>query len=185
MLEESGPSVVLAPMLAGHLDEVLAIETVVYPTPWSRGQFSSELAKGADRAYYVALVDGRVHGYGGVLMAGDEAHIATVAVAPDSRRSGLATRLLLHLTVAALARGATSATLEVRGDNVAAQRLYARFGYMPVGVRKGYYVVDGERVDAVIMTAHAIRSAEYRDRLQGLASSLPGTTEVRPDLPPA
>lgn len=185
MSDEPGPAVVVAPMLAGHLDEVLAIEAVLFPTPWSRSQFTSELSKGPDRAYYVAVVDGCVRGYGGLLMAGDEAHIATVAVEPGLQRKGIAKRLLLHLTVTAVARGATAATLEVRADNTAAQRLYARFGYMPVGVRKGYYVVAGERVDAVIMTAHEIRSAEYHDRLQAIADALPGTTAVRPDLPPA
>lgn len=174
---------VLAPMRAGHLDDVLRIEAATYPTPWSRSLFESELSKLSTRAYYVALVGPTVRGYGGVLMAGAEAHVATVAVDPAMQRRGIATRLLLHLSVAALERGATVATLEVRADNTVAQRLYARFGYMPVGVRKGYYVVEGERIDAVIMTAHDIRGAEYRERLQALADGLVGTTHVEPDVP--
>lgn len=182
---EPGPEVVLEPMSGRHLDDVLRIEEELYPTPWSRNLFESELTKRSTRAYYVASVGGRVHGYGGVLIAGDEAHIATVAVESSVQRRGLAKRILLHLTAVALDRGATLATLEVRADNGAAQRLYAGFGYMPVGVRKGYYVVDGERVDAVIMTAHDIDTAGYEARLVAIAETLPGVTRVEPDLPPA
>lgn len=171
-------------MRAVHLDEILRIEAMAYPTPWSRALFESELSKLSTRAYYVAIVDGGVRGYGGVLMADAEAHVATIAVDPAWQRRGLATRLLLHLTGAALDRGGALATLEVRADNRAAQRLYAKFGYMPVGVRKGYYVVRGEPVDAVIMTAHDIRGPEYRERLRALAAVLAGTTRVEPDLPP-
>lgn len=176
--------VVIAPMRAVHLDEVLGIERSVYPRPWSRTLFESELSRLSDRAYYVASVEGRVHGYGGVLMAGDQAHVATVAVDPAWQRRGLARRLLLHLTAAALDRGGTLATLEVRADNRGAQRLYAGFGYMPVGVRKGYYDVEGESIDAVIMTAHDIDAPEYRARLAAIADALAGTTRVEPDIPP-
>ncbi|MBX7161120.1 MAG: ribosomal protein S18-alanine N-acetyltransferase [Acidimicrobiia bacterium] len=178
------PDVVLSPMRATHLDAVLRIEEAVYPTPWSRSLFESELSKLSTRAYYVAHEGQRLCGYGGLLMAGDEAHVATVAVDPAFQRRGMATRLMLHLSVAALERGASTATLEVRADNTAAQRLYARFGYMPVGVRRGYYVVDGERIDAVIMTAADIRGAAYRERLQALADGLTGTTRVEPDIGP-
>lgn len=176
--------VAISPMRAAHLDAVLAIEQAAYPAPWSRSLFESELSKLSTRAYYVASVGGTVRGYGGVLMAGDQAHVATVAVDPAWQRRGLAKRLLLQLTAAALERGATLATLEVRADNRAAQRLYAGFGYMPVGVRKGYYTVDGERIDAVIMTADGIDTPEYRARLLRIVDTLGGTTRVEPDIPP-
>ena len=40
-------------------------------------------------------------------------------------------------------------TLEVRRSNAAAQRLYRRFGFRPVGVRPNYYAEDQE--DAIVM----------------------------------
>ena len=45
-------------------------------------------------------------------------------------------------------------TLEVRLSNHAAQDLYRRFGFVPVGVRKNYYQETNE--DALVMWAHEI-----------------------------
>ena len=41
-------------------------------------------------------------------------------------------------------------TLEVRRSNIAAQRLYAKYGFEEIGIRKGYY--SNNREDALIMT---------------------------------
>lgn len=172
----------LVPMRARHLNSVLKIERKVYPKPWTRALFLSELTLRSSRAYYVALVQERVVGYGGILMAGEDAHVTNVAVDPDWQRARIATRLMLQLTAAALARGGESSTLEVRASNVAAQRLYAAFGYMPVGVRKGYYNTGGEPEDAIIMTASHITTGDYRERLVRLAAPLASSTTVADEI---
>ena len=41
-------------------------------------------------------------------------------------------------------------TLEVRVSNTAAQALYAKWGFLTVGRRRGYYQDNGE--DALLMT---------------------------------
>ncbi len=51
---------------------------------------------------------------------------------------------------AAAGRGATGAVLEVRASNLAAQALYARFGFRVAGRRKNYYRDPPE--DALVMT---------------------------------
>jgi ribosomal-protein-alanine N-acetyltransferase len=48
--------------------------------------------------------------------------------------------------------------LEVRTDNVAAQRLYARLGFRPVGARPNYY---DAATDALIMWAHDVGGADF------------------------
>ena len=168
--------VVLTPMRRRHLRAVLRTEEQVYPRPWSMALFVSELALRDHRTYLVAKVDGRVVGYGGVMYVLPDAHITTLAVDPAAQRQAVGTRLLLALTRAAVAKGATALTLEVRVSNVAAQELYRRFGFAPAGVRKGYYTDTGE--DAIVMWAHDIDAAAYGDRLDAIAAEVPGRTTV-------
>ena len=86
-----------------------------------------------------------------------EAHVTNLLVAPEWRRQGVGRRILTTLIRDAVAMGARHLTLEVKGDNEAARRLYHRFGLSPVGVRPGYY--QGE--DALIMWSHDIDTPEY------------------------
>ena len=51
---------------------------------------------------------------------------------------------------AARAAGAHLVTLEVRMSNRAAQKLYAKLGFVEVGERRRYYNDNGE--DALLMT---------------------------------
>ncbi len=85
-----------------------------------------------------------------VWMVLDEAHIATLAVDPQYRGLGVASRLLETSLQAAMQRNASQATLEVRAGNQAALALYRRFGFEVVGRRPRYYKDNNE--DALIMT---------------------------------
>ena len=164
----------VTPMRRRHLRSVLRIEAQVYPTPWTHGLFVSELALRSTRAYFVARVGREVVGYAGLMMSLNDGHITTVAVDPDWQREGVATRLLIALAREAIGRGATALTLEVRLSHHGAQRLYQRFGFSPVGVRKGYYADSGE--DALIMWAHDVDQPDYAALLDRLERSVPGTT---------
>src|SRR5438067_8706118 len=166
----------LVRMRRRHLRSVMRIEVQVYPRPWSLSLFMSELALRSTRVYYVACVDGVVAGYAGLMMTVDDGHITTIAVDPSWHRHKIATRLLLALARQAIGRGATSLTLEVRVGNKGAQELYRRFGFRPCGIRKNYYVETNE--DALVMWADDVDSEEYRDRLDVIEASLPGTTIV-------
>jgi ribosomal-protein-alanine N-acetyltransferase len=72
--------------------------------------------------------------------------------------------------------GAEAVSLEVRVTNWGAQRLYGRFGFRPVGVRRNYYQEIGE--DALIMWLDDVRGPDYRARLRELTDELPA--DVRP-----
>lgn len=134
----------VVPMRRRHVDDVAAIERAVYPRPWSPAVFRAELGRTDDRAFLVACRGRRIVGYGGVLVGAGDAHILTVAVDPDERRGGVATRLVVELLAAAVELGATAATLEVRESNAGAEGLYRRFGFDSAGVRPGYYEDNGE-----------------------------------------
>ena len=142
---------------------MLRIEQQVYPRPWSHSLFVSELALRSTRVYVVAKVGRDIVGYAGLMMSLTDGHVTTIAVDPDWHRHHIGTRLLLALAREAIARGATALTLEVRLSNKAAQEMYRRFGFVPVGVRKGYYADTGE--DALVMWAYEVDTARRTAQL--------------------
>ena len=175
-----GLAVHLTAMRRRHLRAVLRIETLVYPRPWSLGLFLSELGLRATRAYLVARVGPTVVGYAGLLLAVGDGHVTTVAVDPAWHRHGIATRMLVQLARTAIARGCTSLTLEVRVSNTGAQDLYRRFGFVPAGIRKGYYQETNE--DALVMWAHDVDLPAYAQRLEAIEAALAGRTVLEGEL---
>ncbi|MDO0926191.1 ribosomal protein S18-alanine N-acetyltransferase [Streptomyces sp. TG1A-8] len=136
------------------IDPVLVLEKDLFPEDaWSRGMFWSELAHSrgpeATRRYLVAEADGRIAGYAGLAAAGELADVQTIAVARHHQGTGLGGRLLAELLRAATAFECAEVMLECRVDNIRAQKLYERFGFVPVGFRRGYY--QPGNVDALVM----------------------------------
>ena len=130
------------------IDQVLEIESLCFPIPWSRDSFLSELRN--PLAQYIVAQEGFfLQGYAGVWMIFDEGHITNVAVHPRARGKRIGELLLTNTMAFVSAQGALSVTLEVRPSNDAALSLYCRMGFKQVGVRKGYYIDNGE--DALIM----------------------------------
>ncbi len=133
----------------GDLDAIERIERASYPTPWSRSMFATELAKPSSLSLG-ALDDGdRLVGYLVLSRYVDAWHVMNVAVAPESRRKGVATALLRRLLDDTRHDAQRGYTLEVRVSNVGAIALYERFGFRTKGVRRGYYTDNRE--DALIM----------------------------------
>jgi ribosomal-protein-alanine N-acetyltransferase len=130
------------------LNSIDSIEQRAYRTPWSRSMFASELAK-ASSVCIGAFDADRLIGYVVNSRYVDAWHIMNVAVDPDFRRRGVATRLLeqvFELTKDDQRRGYT---LEVRVSNDRAIDLYERLGFVRQGIRRGYYTDNRE--DALIM----------------------------------
>ncbi|MEU5435232.1 ribosomal protein S18-alanine N-acetyltransferase [Streptomyces sp. NPDC020719] len=134
---------------------VLALEHDLFPEDaWSAGMFWSELAHargpGATRRYVVAEdEEGTVVGYAGLAAAGGLGDVQTIAAARDQWGTGLGARLLTDLLKHATAFECDEVLLEVRVDNTRAQKLYERFGFEPIGFRRGYY--QPGNVDALVM----------------------------------
>lgn len=160
-------------MRRAHLPQILEIEQTAYPQPWSEGVFRDELAMqaGGSRHYLVAMLGGRVVGYGGLIYMDDAAHVTNVAVDVSLRRRGIATELMLDLAREARRAGMASLTLEVRESNVSAQSLYRRFGFVPVGVRAKYYE---NRDDAIVMWCNDIQGDEFAQRLARIQTERDG-----------
>ena len=154
-------------MSRSDVPTVATLERDIYPQPWSARVFFDELGH-ANRSYVVATEGDEIVGYGGFMLVESDAHITTLGVAPGRRRRKLGTRILLALVERAVGRGARHLTLEVRATNTDAQLLYERFGFSPIGKRKGYY--QGE--DAIVMWALDVDAEEYGTRLDEIRSDI-------------
>ena len=142
----------IVPMTADHLDEIAALEKHCFPDPWSRNLFSMELENDL-AAWLVALNDaGNVVGYAGLQVVLDEGTITNLAVRPDCRHRGVASRLLDVFLDFARGNHLAFVTLEVRASNYDAIALYGSRGFRSVGRRRNYYEYPKE--DALIMTLY-------------------------------
>jgi ribosomal-protein-alanine N-acetyltransferase len=144
----------LRAMRREDIEQVHALETIIFPTPWSLNSYLFELERNTASEQWVIETwaehdEWQVVAYSVCWKLVDELHIANLAVAPDFRKQGLGRRLLGHVLARAVESEMQSATLEVRSGNRAAQALYASFGFQVVGRRKRYYRDNNE--DALLM----------------------------------
>ena len=141
----------IQPLTAEDLEDVLDIERVSFPNPWSRNQFESELRNPVSFKYTLKVsADGAVElaAYIVFWVVHGEAHILNIAVKPAFRRQGVG-RVLLAAALDMMQRNLVyEVFLEVRRSNRAARDLYRKFGFKEVFERKGYY---GDE-DAIVMS---------------------------------
>jgi ribosomal-protein-alanine N-acetyltransferase len=163
------------------LEAVQDIERASFTTPWPPHAYRSELESNRLATYLVVRAGDEVVAYAGMWLMVDEAHLTTFAVHPAWRRRRVGERLLVALLDLAVARRAREATLEVRLSNLAARRLYEKYGFRPVGLRPRYYSDDGE--DALIMTTDAFDDARFADRLARLRLALDAAPAPEPPDP--
>ncbi len=151
----------IRPMMLDDLDQVLALDALSFSLPWPERSFRYELTQNPNTVAWVAEVPSqeegrqRIAGMTVVWIVVDEAHIGTIAVHPDYRRRGIGKKLLAYSLLGSLVRGASSAYLEVRRSNLAAQALYQRFGFQVIGERRRYYHDNGE--DALLLGLKPIK----------------------------
>ena len=137
------------------VEAVVPLERELFAAdPWSAELFWGELAGVPRLRHYLVAEEadgpeGRLLGYAGLRVAGSEADVQTLAVRREAQGRGLAATLLEALLAEAARRGCAVVLLEVRTDNEAARRLYARHGFEQIGRRPGYY--DQGRTDALVL----------------------------------
>jgi ribosomal-protein-alanine N-acetyltransferase len=151
--ETSLPETTLREMTWRDIPALSAIEPVLFADdPWSQQSWWAELAGRPRRSYVVCEQSGTLVGYAGVDCGGQVADVMTVAVTAPAQGHGLGAVLLHWLIAEAQRCGAQHLMLEVRADNVVAQRLYHATGFSTLSVRRKYYQ-PGD-VDALIMRMH-------------------------------
>ncbi len=140
---------VFRPLNEAQLAAVVNIETGVYAFPWTFGNFRDSLYSG-----YLCngvWLDTELIGYTIVMPAMEEAHLLNLAVASHWHGHGFGTRIVQHVIDEARLTTCEVIYLEVRPSNVAALRLYDRFGFRQLGLRRDYYPAVTGREDALFL----------------------------------
>jgi [ribosomal protein S18]-alanine N-acetyltransferase len=138
-------------MTLDDLPGVLELEHLLFTDDaWSEETYRDELADpGGTRHYVLAEEDDLLAGWAGLAAVGGQGDVLTIGVRPELQGRGVGTMLLTALLDEAAIRHCGEVFLDVRADNDRARRLYERFGFTAVGVRKRYYQPSG--VDAIVM----------------------------------
>ena len=116
---------------------------------WSFDVLEEELE--CDNSYVIiAKVDeNTIVGFAGLKVILDEADIMNIVVKKDFRHNGIGSVLLENLINYSTDLNLKTITLEVNENNLSAIRLYDKFSFDKLGIRKNYY--DGKS-DAIIMS---------------------------------
>jgi ribosomal-protein-alanine N-acetyltransferase len=144
------PAERILPMRLEDLPEVLAVEQAAYDFPWTHGNFVDSLRAGHS-TWTMRDSGGGLIAYAVVMIALDEAHLLNLTVAPACQRFGFGWRMLEAMAENARGYGARTMLLEVRPSNIAAQQMYERYGFVHIGVRRGYYPARAGSEDAIVM----------------------------------
>jgi ribosomal-protein-alanine N-acetyltransferase len=152
-------------MTLEDVEQVYAIDVLSFPLPWSERSYRFELTENQNSRTWVAEAmdeHGRTRVVGMIVVwiILDEAHIATIAVLPEFRRMHIGQHLLALALDDVVRSGATQAYLEVRRNNLAAQKMYQRFGFVVNGVRPRYYLDNSE--DALLMVLAPLQIETFR-----------------------
>lgn len=135
-------------MAEEHISALAQLERECFSDPWSEKALTEELSN-PNAVFRVALIDGEVAGYVGMLHVLDEGDICNVAVFDRFRRKGVASALIQHLVDYGVENQLSFITLEVRESNIGAQKFYETMGFETIGVRKNFY--DNPKEHAILM----------------------------------
>lgn len=155
-------SAVIAQMTEHDLLEVVEIEESSGLSRWGWDAYLGELVRPAETVMLVARPEEHergtesfsILGFIAARLAADELHINNMAVREGLRQGGIGSQLLSTALEEGRKRGALRSFLEVRASNLAAQKLYGKFGFELSGRRVRYYAEPIE--DALVMTAQLL-----------------------------
>lgn len=115
---------------------------------WSYNVLKQEL-ENKNTTYIVAKENDKIIGFAGIMICLDEATLNNIVVKKSFRNKGIGGELLEALIELCSEMSIHSFTLEVNVNNIPAIKLYEKFGFKNLGIRKKYY---NNATDAYIMT---------------------------------
>ena len=99
--------------------------------------------------YFVAKHNTEIVGFAGIWKSLDTFHLTNIVTKISKRNLGIASALLEKIINVSKSESATSLTLEVNENNFNAIKLYEKYNFKKIGIRKNYY---GQNKNAIIMT---------------------------------
>lgn len=106
---------------------------------------------GENTTYIVAKQGNNIIGFAGILTIIDEANIMNIVTKKDKRNLKVGSLLLENLIKISKQKNLKSITLEVNEHNIPAIKLYEKFNFIKIGIRKRYY---NNTDSAIIMTLY-------------------------------
>lgn len=135
-------------MSISHLEEIKDILSTEFDDFWTYSVFKSEL-ENPNSQYFVAIRNDEIVGFAGIWKAIDDMHITNIVTKIPKRHLGIASMLLEKLIEVSKAEKVNSLTLEVNESNTYAIKLYEKYNFKKIGLRKNYYA---QNENAIIMT---------------------------------
>ena len=164
-MQSETEEITIQKMSADDVDDVIRIEESAYGEHhWSKKSFLNEIGNELAHYYSIVASDGKLAGYAGCWHILEEAHITTIAIAPEYRRKNYGQALLKRIIDDCYKEKIKYITLEVRVSNTPAINLYSKYGFSSFGTRKGYYQDNNE--DALIMWTKNIFFDEFKENYE-------------------
>ena len=135
-------------MIRRDMPEVLQAEQESFDFSWTEDDFLRCLRQ-RNCIGMVAELDDRVVGFMIYELHKTKLHVLNFAVAPQHRRSGIGTQMVLKLVGKLSSHRRTKITLAVRESNLGAQVFFRNQDFKATKVLRGYYEDSGE--DAYLM----------------------------------
>lgn len=135
-------------MSISHLEEIKDILSTEFDDFWTYSVFKSEL-ENLNSKYFVAIENDEIVGFAGIWKAIDDMHITNIVTKISKRHLGIASMLLEKLIEVSKEENVNSLTLEVSENNTYAIKLYEKYNFKKIGLRKNYYA---QNENAIIMT---------------------------------
>lgn len=140
--------IIINEMTLSHLLEIKDILSSDFDNFWNFSVFESEL-NNPNSKYFVAAIENEIVGFAGIWKSVDDIHITNIVTKISKRHTGIASKLLEKLIEVSKNEHTTSLTLEVNENNTNAIKLYEKYNFKKLGIRKNYY---GQNENAIIMT---------------------------------
>mgnify|MGYP004676210201 FL=1 len=132
------------------LDSLISIKDILisdFDDFWNYDILKQEL-ECSNSYFIIAKNNNEIVGFAGLKSIVDEADIMNIVVKKSYRNNGVGSLLLENLISTAKLLNLKTITLEVNENNLSAIKLYDKFNFNHIGIRKKYY--NGES-DAIIM----------------------------------
>lgn len=138
----------ISKMNIDDLNKISPVLLTEFDDFWNYNIFKSEL-ENENSKYVVAKNNDEIVGFAGIWISIDEAHVTNIVTKKDLRKNGIGSTLLEELINLSKTLNLISITLEVNENNLDAIKLYEKFGFEKLGIRKKYY---NNTDNALIMT---------------------------------
>lgn len=146
-------------MSVADLESINDILLTDFDDFWNYNTFKNELLN-PNSKYIVAKINDEIVGFAGIWKSVDDVHITNIVTSKKFRRQNIGSILLSNLiNLAKTYKDITSITLEVNSNNTPAQKLYEKFDFKVVGIRKKYY----NNIDDAIIYTKDLTGANYKN----------------------